>query len=238
MDEQRPLSIHRFGDRAERRYGLVLVLLLCNFVLFMAGSSANWVRSVSVGLTGATLLAALLAAEVEWRLRRVASICAAVAFLGSLTLLALGRSSDGVEGLLDAALVVVAPVAIGRSIVRRRIIDVQTVMAALCIYVFLALWWAFVYQVIGAIGSSPFFAQQAHASSADFVYFSFITQLTIGYGDLAAAGNFGRAGAVLEGLLGQIYLVTIVALLVSRLVPGATVTRSSRTDDPDTDSAQ
>jgi hypothetical protein len=118
-------------------------------------------------------------------------------------------------------LVVLAPVAIARSIFRRRVIDVRTVLAALCVYVLFGMLWAFVYTAIGSGVSNEFFAQTGSATSADYLYFSFITQLTVGYGDLTAAGNVGRACAVLEALLGQIYLVTIVAVLVSRLVPRA-----------------
>jgi len=51
------------------------------------------------------------------------------------------------------------------------------------------------------------------------LYFSFVTQTTVGYGDLTAAGGFGRALAVLEALIGQLYLVTVIALLVSNLGP-------------------
>jgi Ion channel len=79
--------------------------------------------------------------------------------------------------------------------------------------------WAFIYNTIGGFQSDPFFAQPVNATSADYLYFSFITQATVGYGDLTAAGNPGRACSVLEALTGQIYLVTIVALLVSRLKP-------------------
>ena len=59
--------------------------------------------------------------------------------------------------------------------------------------------------------------QTAHATTPDFLYFSFITQTTVGYGDFTAAGDLGRALAVLEALTGQLYLVTIIAVLVSRL---------------------
>ena len=60
------------------------------------------------------------------------------------------------------ALVVVAPVAIARSVVRRHVIDVQTVLAALCIYVLFGMLWAFVYTAIGDLGSSAFFAQSSN----------------------------------------------------------------------------
>jgi hypothetical protein len=114
---------------------------------------------------------------------------------------------------------VLAPIAIARSALRRRVVDLHTVLAALCIYVLFGMLWGFIYAAIGSLGSSAFFAQPIDPTSADYLYFSFITQLTVGYGDLSAAGNLGRACAVLEALLGSMYLVTVVALLIARLVP-------------------
>ena len=52
------------------------------------------------------------------------------------------------------------------------------------------------------------------------LYFSYVTLATVGYGDYTMAGNLGRAlFAVLEALMGQLYLVTVLALLVSRMRP-------------------
>jgi nucleoside permease NupC len=114
-------------------------------------------------------------------------------------------------------LVAAAPVAIVAGVARRKTLDIRTVLAALCVYVLLGMFWTFVYQVIDAIDSQPFFAQDATASTSDFVYFSFVTMTTTGYGDLTAANGLGRALAVLEALAGQLYLVTVVAVLVSQL---------------------
>ena len=60
------------------------------------------------------------------------------------------------------------------------------------------------------------YAHEAGTRS-DYTYFSFVTMATVGYGDLTAQGGVGRAFAVTEGLLGQIYLVTTVAALVGNL---------------------
>jgi hypothetical protein len=218
--------------RTEYRFGLVLVLLLMTFVVLMVGSSSHWLRPVTVALAGTTLIAALFAADVSIRLRRAAAVLTVAAFATALSTLGLDRSGDGTAALLCAGLVALAPVSIARSVVRRRVVDVQTVLAALTIYVLLGMLWAFVYGVLGGFGDAPFFAQQVTPSSADYLYFSFITQTTVGYGDLSAANNPGRALAVLEALIGQLYLVTIVAVVVSRLTPRATG-HTARTSVPD-----
>ena len=90
-------------------------------------------------------------------------------------------------------------------------------MAAICIYVLIGLFFAFLYTAVGNVENQQFFVQTAHATSSDYVYFSYVTITTVGYGDLTAAAALGRALAVLEALIGQVYLVTIVALLVSNL---------------------
>jgi hypothetical protein len=59
-----------------------------------------------------------------------------------------------------------------------------------------------------------YFAQQANASTSQIVYFSFAVLSTTGFGDLTAATHLGRALAVVEMLLGQLYLVTVIGVLV------------------------
>jgi hypothetical protein len=125
--------------------------------------------------------------------------------------------SDGILFVLNALLVGAAPVVIARSLLRRNVVDIHTVMGALCIYVLLGMLFAFVFGAIGAFSSGPFFAEQASQTVADYLYFSFVTLCTVGYGDLTAREGLGRAIAVIEMLSGQLYLVTVVALVVSRM---------------------
>ena len=158
------LMSRRRGDRAtlrvEYRFGLVLLLLLATFAFLMVGSTSQWARPVSVALTGATLVAALYASEVSRRWRRLATVIAVIALLAAFSIVAVrGAGANGTAAVLDAALVVVAPIAIARSVARRGTIDVETVLAALCIYVIFGLLWGFIYNAIGNFASSPFFAQ-------------------------------------------------------------------------------
>ena len=60
----------------------------------------------------------------------------------------------------------------------------------------------------------------AHPQGSDFLFFSYTTLTTTGYGDLVPAGQPGQMVSGLEMMLGQIFLVTLVAGLVSLWRPG------------------
>ena len=87
----------------------------------------------------------------------------------------------------------------------------------LCVYLLIGSAFAFAYGIISALDDGNFFAQQHGGTISDFLYFSFVTQTTTGYGDLTAADDLGRSLAITEALTGQIYLVTVVALIVGNL---------------------
>jgi Ion channel len=218
------------------RYGIVLLLLFATFVFLAIGPTGDWVPLVAVVLQGATLLAALSASGSSRRLWRIAVAVVAISLVSATVGLIVGNKNlTGSLFLLNLLLVAGAPVAIVVALARRRVIDIQTVLGAVCVYVLLGMLWSFAYAAIGTIQSEPFFAQQAHATVADYLYFSFVTQTTVGYGDFTAAGGLGRALAVLEALIGQLYLVTVIALLVSNLGPAR---RRRAREDAETVSSQ
>ena len=202
-------------DRA--RFGVVLLLLLATFVFLSTGQTGSWAIVVSTVLQGATLLAAFRASHTERRWMKVAYVVVGASLVVSIA--ALFASADTTTATLyglNAVLVLTAPIAIARGALRREL-DIQTVLSAICIYVLIGMLWAFVFGTISEVGSKPFFAQTAEATSADYLYYSYVTLTTVGYGDLTAIGGLGRAVSVLEALVGQLYLVTVVALVVSNL---------------------
>jgi hypothetical protein len=221
--------VEEHGGKA--RYGLVLLLLLTTFVFLAAGPEGGWARAVSTALQGATLLAALWASRTSKRLFRAAVVVVVLGMVAAAVSVVSESSNarGGISGV-NALLVAAAPVAILRGEVRRRSVDIQTVLAAICIYVLIGMLYAFVFSSINEFTSSAFFAETKDPSSADFQYFSFVTLTTVGYGDLTAVGGLGRALAVLEALLGQLYLVTVVALLVSNL-PQRRIRERERADE-------
>ncbi len=208
------------GQPGPARFGVVLLLILATFILMTAAPSGRWAVPVTTALQATTLLAALHAAGARRLVVRVAVVVSLVSLAGALAEMVAGDPGQrDAYFLVDMMLVGAAPVVIAIGVLRRRRLDVHTVMGALCVYVLLGMFWSFVYAAVGALASGPFFAQTAHPDSSDFTYFSFVTLTTTGYGDLTAASGLGRAMAVLEALVGQLYLVTVVALLVGNLSP-------------------
>jgi Ion channel len=211
------------------RYGWVLLLLAGTFVVMAAGPPDAWTRILTVFLQGLTLLVALLASRVSLRLFRIAAIVSLVALLTSVTSVIVSSSTDpsSVFFLLNLLLVATVPVMIARALWRRAVVDVETVLGAVCIYVLLGMMYAFVYAAINGLSSGDFFVQTSHATTPDFLYFSFITQTTVGFGDFTARGDLGRALSVLEALTGQLYLVIVIAVLVGRLGQRSTLPREA-----------
>ncbi len=102
---------------------------------------------------------------------------------------------------------------------RRMTVSIQTLCGVLAIYLLMGMFFSFVYGVISELSDQPFFAEISDPDRSDFLYFSYTTLTTTGFGDLTAALPVGRTFVVIEALIGEIYLVTIVALIVSNLGP-------------------
>jgi hypothetical protein len=96
-------------------------------------------------------------------------------------------------------------------------VNSKSVAGAICVYVLLGMLFMFAYGVLAVVTHGPFFAQGTDGTRALRLYFSYVTLATLGYGDYTPAGNLGHALAVLEALIGQLYLVTVVAVVVTRL---------------------
>jgi hypothetical protein len=133
-------------------------------------------------------------------------------------LLASSRTAlEGAGGLLSGLLVIATIVVIAIGVIGQGEVNEQSVSGAICIYVLIGMVFLFFYNAMAAIGSGDFFAQGTDGTRSIRLYFSYVTLATLGYGDYTPAGNLGHTLAVLEALFGQLYLVTVVALLVSRL---------------------
>jgi hypothetical protein len=208
--------------RWEHRYGLLLLLILLVLVFQLAAPEQDWARLVTIGLQSATLILALYTSEVNPVIIRGATAVVIVAILGSTgVLVGSGRLGTGAAHIVNVGLVALAPVVIGQGVIRsvreEGTVTLHTMFGVLCIYLLLGSLFAFAFGVVGDAQSGPFFAEQSGGTLSDYLYFSFSTLTTTGYGDLTAVTDLGRSMAIAESLLGQIYLVTVVAVIVGNL---------------------
>jgi hypothetical protein len=202
-------------------YGLVLVLILATLGFQLAAADQEWVRVVTVVLQSATLLAALHVSIVpRWVLHTavIATGLACLSVAGVAIGGELGEASTRGVGLL---LVLVAPAAILKGAAQHFRaaggVTLTTMFAVLCIYLLLGIAYSYVYGIIGTIDDAPFFTAHQAEDQSNFLYFSFTTLTTTGYGDFTAGTDVGRSLAITEALIGQIYLVTLVALIVGNM---------------------
>ena len=127
----------------------------------------------------------------------------------------------GAAFVASSTLLAIAAVVILRRVVRAIEVDFRTILGAVSVFALLGLLFAFFYLGFSRVDHSDFFTGVAHPQSRDFLFFSYTTLTTTGYGNLVPAGAVGQSVAVLEMLLGQFFLVTLVAGLVSLGVQGA-----------------
>ncbi len=198
-------------------FGVVLLLILVTIIVFAAAVGPVG-QLVSVALSGGTLLFVLHTAEANRRTFRASAIVVSVAIASAAATLLLGETvSSSTAGLVGLLLAVVAPLVILRRIALSPTITVRLVLGALSIYLLLGLAYAYLFPLIATLAGEPFFVQTADPVTSDYIYFSYTTLATIGFGDFTAATSLGRMIAVSEGLVGQLYLVSAVALLVGNV---------------------
>jgi hypothetical protein len=223
-DGQRPpeqrgqLSEHE-RTKVEGRFGMVLLLLIVTVFFSITAPDEPWAGLATVVVLAANLSIAMLASGARPKVVRP-WLGVAVLNIGISIFVATTQETSAANGYLaltSLLLTLVTMSAIVHRLWQHAEISLLTVLGALCVYVLLGVSFALVFAVVGDLGSQPFFVSQERETRSDYMYFSFITMATVGYGDLTPRGGLGRALAVTEGLFGQIYLVTAVAALVGNI---------------------
>lgn len=198
-------------------YATLLVLLLANFFLLEVVQDERWGAIGSTLLSAAALVVAISDPDTGHKVERRHWISIAVCvLLAPVVLVVNSREVVGLTYLLPAALLVTAtlPVTLTRVLRHQRVTH-ETVLGALCTYVLLGLLFAFAYLALDLVRDAPFFAQPGPHQESEYLYFSFVTITTLGFGDLSPAVGLPQALTALEALLGSVFLVTLVARLVT-----------------------
>jgi hypothetical protein len=207
--------------RGRQRYGLLLVSAVLLLVVQGVGPKGAVQQIAIAVLSGSSLLLALRAAQVRPGIVRAAAVLASVVITISTLQAFAGGIGDGVVRAMNAALLVFGPPAVALGVLRdlkaSGHVRVEAVSGVLALYMLVGMVFASTYGAIDRLGGPAFFSHGVEATVSNCLYFSFITLTTVGYGDVTAATDLGHTLAVLEALIGQIYLVTVVSLIVTNL---------------------
>lgn len=216
--------------RGSHHYFLVFVLVLLLIMCSIGLPPDNSVRSAVMLVVAAVTLyvAVWVSGPTDWTPRVIAGLVVVSAILALLTWVIPGIDTEVVVAtrLVILAVVAVLPFVIGAGGMRAMKsegVTLGVVFGAISIYLLIAVAFAVAYAIIGEIQSEPFFADGRTSKFnefPEFMYFSVITQTTVGYGDFVPATGAGRAFASAQALMGQLYLVSVVAVVVGNFGRG------------------
>lgn len=213
-------TLDRFGLLLALTVASVTVASLVDIEETTTGLGAFWRIMVSV-IIGFTLIIAVGAAGVARRPRLIIdAVAVAGAVLAVMTVLGQqlfdASLTDGftiARGGVWFLITAMTPIFVARRIAVHDRVTRQTLFGALAAFLLIAIAFNYGMLLVDTFGPNPYFGQPE--ASTSFMYFSLVTITTLGYGDLSAKGEFGRYLATSEAVIGQVFLVTFVARLVS-----------------------
>jgi hypothetical protein len=211
----------RLAERIAKAFGLVLLLVIVTFVLASLTKYSGWgavaisvlaALSAAVGLASSGLRPKLVVSAAG-----LAGVCVAFAVVAAIS----GHNGFlALAALAQLVLLAWAAGAVLRAVIGESKVGFRTILGAISVYLIFGLLFTALYVAIDRLQAGPFFGAASELHTGDFVFFSFTTLTTTGYGNLIPGGQPGKMFAVFEMLLGQIFLVTLIARLVSLWRPG------------------
>ena len=227
-----------FAERNADQFGRVLLLVVVFYALGSLLPYSGW-QGVLLSVVGCVTAGyALAVAGIRDRFLRIVLTASALVVAGAAaSALADTHSIDGLASLLLSLLFLFAALAVLRAVVTEDQIGVGAIAGAISVYIMLGFLFAFVYLGLDKLQTVPFFGAGTHVQEGDFFFFSMTTLTTTGYGNLVPAIQPGRMLSALEMLTGQIFVVTLIARLVTAWQPGewlrsgAGITRRRRSTD-------
>ena len=210
MDQPRQ-RLERRRQQARDRFGALLLLLIGSFVA-LGFSNNTWARVVAGVLELAALVVGFLASGLTQRYRRLGL----VGLVGIVSIVLSAVAGDTATGISQiAGVVVLGTLLLGvlDRVLHHQVVTVQTLFGAVCAYFLIGLMFSYVYGALNDLGDTPVFGEPVNRSV--FSYFSFTTLTTVGFGDFTAVTDVGRRIAVMEAVIGQVFIAILLARLVS-----------------------
>jgi len=201
-------------------YGFIVLLVVVTYLVSVS-LTTSWAQTVILAIQIATVWLTLRTAKAPRAVRIVASVALVAIAVLAVADVVFGDTSQtlGIAFTVSALLYFVAPLAVLRDIGSRPVVDQETVLGAVAAYLIAGMFFAYAYRAIGILQTTPFFGADGPGDVSQVLFFSFVTLTTTGYGDLVPATNPGQTLAIAEAVLGQLFLVTAVAKIITAWKP-------------------
>ena len=217
------LRIHAYLLKHKLLLLLIALLSLMIVLPFMDERHANYIITMEFFIT-AILIFGIYVVSTNKQLLTVAILIALLIFTVIWFNIFLQEKDLLVFSLLlEILFFIITAVTILAYVLDYHKVTADKLYGAVCVYLFIGIMWALLYLVIETVSpgsfamtnGSKFPGTYAHpAYFSQFMYYSFVTMTTLGYGDIVPLTNPARAFATLEAVVGQLFVVVLIARLV------------------------
>lgn len=212
------LDTNIFEDKSLLSFLVLLVLL--TFVIYPMSDNSLIMKIVYNCILTLILISAALSVDVKKKLKWIFVFFAFVVFISNMISVYLDYDPFSIFHLIIRSLFLCL---IGYYILKKILlsseITLYSIAGSITVYLLVGIIWALNYTVIYKISNDSFTFTHGKISEQEiiwnFIYYSFTTLTTLGYGDILPTGPIARSLAIVEGLLGQLYPVILIGRLVS-----------------------
>jgi hypothetical protein len=210
-----------------------LFLLLSLLLLLFAYPYGKVYPLLILSLNGLTLVAGIYAVSTIRKHVVVVAVISTVQVLAAAINLKTGLILlDVIAAALFAIFYIYVLVIVLAYVIEGAEVTNDKILGVVSIYFLIGFTWASLYRIVFSLQPEAFSASDTFLASTgrwqpDFVYFSFITLLTVGYGDVRPISGIARSLAMLEGIVGVLYIGVFISRLLSLYKPQPKKTDSS-----------
>ena len=199
------------------RFLTLLVLILAMLILGPLAEEFTHIRMLMDIFWSAVFIGVIYAVSHK-KHRILIALILALPMLGAMwsKYFVVNSALGAVGGLCGAAFFIFAIIQILIFIYSQKKVTTDLIVGAVIVYLLMALAWSFIFGVVESMHPGSFSVPEVEgiSTSRSFLYYSFVTLTTLGYGDITPVTSLARSLCILEAVIGQLYLVVQVAWLV------------------------
>lgn len=121
-----------------------------------------------------------------------------------------------------------------KSLMLAKEVTVNLISAAITIYIMIGFLGAMTCKAIYTLNHDAFFIDNAHYDIATFIYFSFMTLTTVGYGDILPKSMIAKFVAMYIAIIGQLYLTVVISMLIGKYLNATYRNKETASNEKDT----